>query len=94
MLSAMGNPSLKQPHPSQPAPAAEAANGILGRVPGPFVSDGIGQLPKAREGEQPQRDAVVEVPGLGLVRITYRLNWYKHRKNVFWHWRAVRADRA
>lgn len=88
----MGNPSLKQPHPTQPAPAAEAGNGVLGRVPGDIVGAAGRQLPPAREGELKQREVVVDVPDLGRVRITYRLASHK-RRSMHWFWNAERADR-
>lgn len=86
----MPNPSLK---PGDASPPHDAGNGILGRVPGPLVSHGAQQLPQAGPQElTQQRSVVLEVPGMGAVRITYALNSYKRGRSRHWHWLAVRAD--
>lgn len=68
-------------------------NGILARVPGQYIASGSRQLPSAGEDQkdQPARGVLVEVPDLGWVRITYRLNTYRHGKSRHWHWVAAHA---
>lgn len=71
-------------------------NGILPRVPGPFITRGASTLPRAgdiqEEGEA--RQATVEPPELGYVSITYVLRSYRQGRNRLWHWVATRADFA
>ena len=69
-------------------------NGILAWVPGDCIGAAANQLPRAGQAQPDQRDAdvVVEVPDLGAVRITFRLNAYRHGRSRLWHWTAVRAD--
>lgn len=87
----MGNPSIRLGASNGPAPPS--TNGILARVPGQFISAGSKQLPPAGAHEQAERQTVLpDVPDLGAVRITYRLNRYKHGRSWHWHWVAVRAD--
>lgn len=69
-----------------------AANGILASVGGPYIAAGQAQLPTAGPGAGQELVATVDVPGLGSVRITYRLSSYKHRRSTHWHWVAVRAE--
>lgn len=73
-----------------------ATNGILAHVRGPDVSAGHAHLPRPgpEQSTTPRRAVVLDVAELGLVRITYELHWYRHRKNHFWHWIAVHAERA
>lgn len=90
----MGNPPVHNPS-SQPTPVAPTSNGILASVPASFISAGSDQLPKAGPAEQAERKTVVQdVPDLGAVRITYRLNSYKHGKSRHWHWLAVHAEKV
>ena len=70
-------------------------NGILMHVPGQNISDGSSTLPKPSEAEKhkPERKVEIDSPELGLrVRITYRLNTYRHYKSSYWSWSAVWAD--
>lgn len=70
-------------------------NGILARVPGQYIAAGGADLPAAgpEQESQPVRHVVVDdVPDLGAVRITYRLNSYRQGRSRRWHWLAVRAD--
>lgn len=71
-------------------------NGILTQVGGTFIAQGAQQLPRACEAEQheAQRVVSIEVPHLGLVRLTYQLNTYRHGRSRHWHWVAVRAEPA
>jgi hypothetical protein len=92
----MGNPAI--PHQAvSPTPAARTRNeknGYLAYVGGQFISDGARQLPPPSEKEQarPERVVTIEVPDLGAVRITYRLNTHRHGKSRHWHWLAVHAE--
>lgn len=71
-------------------------NGILALVGGTFIADGAKLLPRAGDAEkaEPQRTATVDVPHLGQVVITYRLNTYRHGASRHWHWVAEHAARA
>lgn len=71
-------------------------NGILTRVPGQYIASAAQQLPPAGEDQkaQPERQVLVEAPDLGWVRITYRLNTYRHGKSRHWHWVATHAAHA
>ena len=69
-------------------------NGILAKVRGEYIAEGSKRLPPASSEEQaqPDRSVTLEVPQLGEVCITYRLNSYRHGRSRLWHWKAVRAD--
>ena len=69
-------------------------NGILARVPGPFISSGAATLPRASDLQEEGllREVTVETPELGSVRLTYVLSTYRHKRNRQWHWVATRAD--
>ena len=71
-------------------------NGILAHVSGIYIAQGSKMLPAAAESEssQPRRAVVLDVPDLGLVRITYELCSYRHYKTRLWHWAAKHAERA
>lgn len=68
-------------------------NGILGIVPGQFVSDGSKDLPNAALAEDREYSAEIEAGHAGRVRIFYRPQKVKKGKysNVFWL--AHRAER-
>jgi hypothetical protein len=72
------------------------ANGILARVGGEFVAQGSQQLPPASPQlvERVRKVVVKNVPDLGDVVLTYRLDWYSHGRSKHWHWRVERADLA
>lgn len=88
----MGNPTIRTAEAKEPAPPA--ANGILASVGGPEIAAGAQLLPTPGPGAGSERAVTVEVPGRGPVRITYRLNSYRHRRSTHWHWVAVRAEAA
>jgi hypothetical protein len=89
------NPEMRHPHPGQSAePRPLAENGILSSIGGEYIAAGDNQLPKACKGLESPRTVVLEAPDQGLVKITYELDWYKHRRSTFWHWKAVRADKV
>lgn len=71
-----------------------ADNGILTRVLGQYIASGSQQLPPAGEDQQaqPERQVLVDLPDIGWVRITYRLNTYRHGKSRHWHWVAAHAS--
>lgn len=88
----MGNPKIPQSDP--PAEHPPAANGILAQVGGEFAAAGANSLPKPDSKQEAERTVVIDIPDLGWVRITYKLDWYSHGRGKFWHWRAVRAERV
>lgn len=67
-------------------------NGVLPFVPGDLISDAMRSLPRAAADVQSPRVVQIEVPGRGLVNITFEVASYKKAKSVYWHWVAVRAD--
>lgn len=70
-------------------------NGILAHVGGAFIAAGMNQLPMPDAKQEPGRTVVIDVPDLGWVRITYKLDWYQHgRSGKFWHWVATHAARV
>jgi hypothetical protein len=93
-VSASHSASFSQ-KPSEPA-GMTTDNGILAKVPGEYIGEGSKRLPAAcaEEATQPERSVTLTVPQLGEVRLTYRLNSYRHGRSRLWHWRAVRADQA
>lgn len=88
----MGNPAINHSAAAGAAPPSD--NGILAYVGGQYIAAGSAKLPAAKSSEPEERTAMLEVPDLGLVRITYRLNSYKHGRSRHWHWLAVKADRV
>ncbi|RYF67202.1 MAG: hypothetical protein EOO29_37340 [Comamonadaceae bacterium] len=92
----MGNPSIStQLHNGTATERRiDPHNGILAYIGATFIVEGSRQFPPAGQDQQanPERQAVVDVPDLGPVMITYRLNNYRHRRSSRWHWLAVRAD--
>lgn len=90
----MGNPAINLT-PQQPAEPAPSANGILSWVPGDIVATASQQLPPVGSVQLNERhQAVVQVPDVGRVQITYRANEYRHGRSRHRHWQAVRADRV
>lgn len=72
-------------------------NGILARVGGQFVASGSERLPTPdadQEGQPTRAVDIPDVPDLGTVRITYRLNSYRHGRSRLWHWVAVHAEQV
>jgi hypothetical protein len=90
----MGNPNILHRAGEPPRDDRERGNGILARMGGTYVSAGSDLLPPAdaSQQDQPERRVVIDVPGLGAVRITYRLQSYRHYKNKFWRWSAEHAE--
>lgn len=69
-----------------------ADNGILARIPGLYISDGQRELPPATPNAPAQLQSLIEVPEIGLVRITYWLTSSRHRKTRNWFWVARHAE--
>jgi hypothetical protein len=86
----VGNPSIRVSDERPPAPAS--TNGILALVSGDLIAQGSNTLPPPGPHLNGEHVAVVQVPDRGAVRITYRLDFYRHRKSKHYHWRPVRAD--
>jgi len=76
--------------------AFDTSNGILARVPGQYISAGHSGLPAPGEAQrgEPERRVIIQVPGLGLVRVTYLLHSHRHRKSRHWFWTAVHAEQT
>jgi hypothetical protein len=89
--SSVGNPSVNLSAVA-PMPDMSRINGVLARVPGDIIATTNDHFPKACAGEQLQRFAEAEVPGLGTVRIRYVLASRKFRRTRIWTWRAEWAD--
>ena len=68
-------------------------NGILGQVDVPSLSAAFKQLPPPASGQPEKLQAVVDVPYVGSVRITFKLACSKHHKNRNWFWSAVHAEK-
>jgi|GEM_PF-6292767 len=68
-------------------------NGVLASAPGELIAGGSRSLPPPES--MPGQTATVVVDGgwVGHVRITYRSQQMKHRRNCYWAWIAERADR-
>jgi hypothetical protein len=64
---------------------------ILERVPGPYVSDALQTLPNAETATVDRMEAVIDVPGIGTVRITARRLKSKKGKAVHYVWSAAKA---
>ena len=92
----MPNPSITITAQAQADPLPPSANGILAYVLGPDIARGMQTLPTpcAAEIRDPVRKVELDAENVGLVRITYELSSYKHRRNSFWHWRAVHAEKV
>ena len=89
----MPNPSIDRTQESPEAPPSK--NGILTKVLADYIGQGADSLPEAGPDEPAERQAIVPgVPDLGDVRITYRLNSYKHGRSRRWHWLAVFAEKV
>jgi hypothetical protein len=65
--------------------------GILGKIRGDDIAAGSHMLPKAGPGQPPELVAVVDTPGFGKVRITYRLKRSPRRMSGLWFWTACHA---
>lgn len=67
-------------------------NGILERVPGPYVAQAARTLPPAATAEG--RDYTVEIDAghAGRVQLTFRKQKAKRVKHMHWFWSAKRAD--
>lgn len=68
-----------------------ADNGILGKIRGDDIAAGGQMLPTACPGQPPELAAVVDTPGFGKVRITYRLKRSPRRMSGLWFWTAFHA---
>lgn len=70
----------------------DTPNGILGRVPGPCISDALRQLPPVESAEDRDYDVVIDAEHVGPVRIFARKQLARHRKHSHWFWLATRAE--
>ncbi|RYH53915.1 MAG: hypothetical protein EON54_13315 [Alcaligenaceae bacterium] len=67
-------------------------NGVLGNIGISSLSAAFKQLPPPASGQPEKIQAVVEVPHVGSVRITFKLSCSKHHKNRNWFWAPVHAE--
>lgn len=65
--------------------------GILVKIRGDDIAAGGQMLPTAGPGQPPELAAVVDTPGFGKVRITYRLKSSPRKKTGLWFWTAFHA---
>ena len=65
--------------------------GILVKIRGDDIAAGGQMLPTAGPGQPPELAAVVDTPGFGKVRITYRLKRSPRRMSSLWFWTACHA---
>ncbi len=68
--------------------AMDDAN-LLPKIRGEYLAPAIHSLPDPATAETCQR--TIEVPGHGLVTITFERYSYKHGRNRFTTWKAIRA---
>jgi hypothetical protein len=68
------------------------SNGILGKVPGGVVAAASQSFPRPGPGQPAERHAVVDVEGVGRVRITYKLTSSTHHRITNWSWLAMFAE--
>lgn len=96
----MGNPVIQMYPCSQERGLSrdqlvpDPGNGVLGYLGAEAVVRGSKTLPPPCQAEagNPLRTVDLDSGDRGMVRITYELGSYRHRRSSFWHWRAVRAD--
>lgn len=90
----MGNPAIPpQPDWTPPKFEPHPDRGILAQLNAEYIGAGMKQLPPPNPDEkEPVRSAIIEVPHLGKVKITYKLKSYKPHRSRFWMWGMVRAD--
>ena len=67
-------------------------NSILARVPGEYVGLALNSLPPAETAEDRIYEVEIDAGHAGRVRIYARRYRYRHRKNSYWTWSAVRAE--
>ncbi|VTU30001.1 hypothetical protein E5CHR_02925 [Variovorax sp. PBL-E5] len=79
--------------PVTPPPPADPVRGILGHIPGDWVSRGAKGLPTPGPADTEPRRVVLEVPVFGRVCLSYRATQGRHRGRAsHWFWCAVRAE--
>jgi len=69
-------------------------NGILRRIPGQFLSRAMNQLPRPDGGQPNLITTDVDVPNIGLVRVSCKLSSSKHHNSRNWFWNAFHAERV
>lgn len=68
--------------------------GILGNIPGEFISRAMKDFPPPDDKQPAERKAEVDAGHLGRVRITYELSSSKHHKCRNWFWAPTFAERV
>lgn len=69
-------------------------NGILGQVPGQYVSEGSKGLPNPEKAEDREYPAEIDAGHAGRVRIIYKRQIAKKGKHSHYFWLAHRAERV
>jgi len=69
-------------------------NGILAKVPGEYVHKAKESLPPVDLAEDRVYEVVVAAGHLGPVRVQFKRQKARHRKNSYWFWLAFRVDRV
>jgi hypothetical protein len=69
-------------------------NGILGSVPGRYISEASNKLPPAETATDDPVTVAVDAAWAGPVWITYERKRMRHGRHSHWAWVAVRAEKA
>jgi hypothetical protein len=67
-------------------------NNLLVRIPGQCIAAGSRDLPNAATAEQDYQRAVVDVPGIGKVRLTYKRFSDKRARSNYFYWTVESAE--
>lgn len=68
--------------------------GILGNIPGEFISRAMKDLPLPGDKQPAKMKGEIDAGHLGRVRITYELSSSTHHKSRNWFWAATFAERV
>jgi hypothetical protein len=69
-------------------------NGILAQIPGEYIARATNTLPPAVADQDAHAVVEMEVPGLGHVRVKFKLLSHCHRHSRHWFWTATHAELA
>jgi hypothetical protein len=65
---------------------------LLFKIPGQYISAGSRSLPSAETATDDPQQAVVDVPGIGRVRLTYTRFKHKKAKTTRFFWTVESAE--
>ena len=68
-------------------------NGVLGRVPGQYLSRGSAHLPPP-EAASPDTWVAVDAEAFGAYRVLFRVQLMRHQRHRHWAWLPVYAEVA